>query len=79
LRGHISGLAVPTFVVDLVQGGGKVPLQANYVLSRTEDELLLKNYEGNIYRYRNPGKASRRRVAVGIEGESREAGVSVRP
>lgn len=58
LRGHTSGLAIPTFVIDLVQGGGKVPLQANYVLSRTEDELLLKNYEGNIYRYRNPGKLS---------------------
>jgi lysine 2,3-aminomutase len=54
MRGHTSGLAVPTFVVDLVQGGGKVPLQPNYVLSMTEDELLLRNYEGQIYRYRNP-------------------------
>ena len=54
MRGFTSGLAVPTYVVDLVQGGGKVPLQPNYVLSQTEDELLLKNYEGNIYRYRNP-------------------------
>ena len=54
MRGHTSGLAVPTFVIDLVQGGGKVPLQPNYVLSQTKDELLLKNYEGNVYRYRNP-------------------------
>ncbi len=54
MRGHTSGLAVPTFVIDLVQGGGKVPLQPNYVLSQTEEELLLKNYEGNVYRYRNP-------------------------
>jgi len=54
MRGYTSGLAVPTFVVDLVQGGGKVPLQPNYVLSQTENELLLKNYEGNVYRYRNP-------------------------
>jgi len=54
MRGFTSGLAVPTYVVDLVQGGGKVPLQPNYVLSQTEDELLRKNYEGNIYRYRNP-------------------------
>jgi lysine 2,3-aminomutase len=54
MRGHTSGLAIPTFVIDLVQGGGKVPLQPNYVLSMNEDELLLKNYEGNIYRYRNP-------------------------
>ena len=55
MRGFTSGLAVPTFVVDLVQGGGKVPLQPNYVLSMTGEELLLKNYEGQVYRYRNPG------------------------
>ncbi len=54
MRGHTSGLAVPTFVIDLIHGGGKVPLQPNYVLSQTEDELLLRNYEGNVYRYRNP-------------------------
>jgi lysine 2,3-aminomutase len=54
MRGHTSGLAVPTFVIDLVHGGGKVPLQPDYLLSQTEDELLLKNYEGKVYRYRNP-------------------------
>ncbi len=54
MRGHTSGLAVPSFVVDLVNGGGKVPLQPNYVLSMTRDELLLKNYEGKVFRYRNP-------------------------
>jgi lysine 2,3-aminomutase len=55
MRGHTSGLAVPAFVIDLPQGGGKVPLQPNYVLAQTDEELLLKNYEGNIFRYRNPG------------------------
>jgi lysine 2,3-aminomutase len=54
MRGYTSGLAVPTFVVDLVRGGGKVPLQPNYVLSMTDEELLLRNYEGQVYRYRNP-------------------------
>ena len=54
MRGFTSGLAVPTFVIDLVHGGGKVPLQPNYVLAQTEDELMLKNYEGNVYRYLNP-------------------------
>ena len=54
MRGHISGLAVPTFIIDLSQGGGKVPLQPNYVLARTKEELLLKNYEGHVFRYRNP-------------------------
>ncbi len=54
MRGYTSGLAVPNFVVDLVNGGGKVPMQPNYVLSMTKDELLLRNYEGKIFRYRNP-------------------------
>jgi len=54
MRGYTSGLAVPTFVVDLSQGGGKIPLQPDYVLARTKEELLLKNYEGHVFRYRNP-------------------------
>lgn len=54
MRGYTSGLAVPTFVVDLTEGGGKVPLQPNYVLAQNGEELLVKNYEGNIFRYRNP-------------------------
>lgn len=58
MRGHTSGLAIPTFVVDLVHGGGKVPLQPNYVLSMTDEELLLRNYEGKVYRYRNPKSES---------------------
>jgi lysine 2,3-aminomutase len=58
MRGYTSGLAVPTFVIDLVQGGGKVPLQRNYVLSMTDEELLLKNYQGQVFRYRNPNPQS---------------------
>ncbi|MFH0769204.1 MAG: KamA family radical SAM protein [Chloroflexota bacterium] len=54
MRGHTSGLAIPTFVIDLPGGGGKVPLQPNYVLSQTEDELTLRNYQGHIFNYRNP-------------------------
>jgi lysine 2,3-aminomutase len=56
MRGHTSGLAIPTFVIDLPQGGGKVPLQPDYVLAQTEDELVLRNYEGHVFHYRNPGK-----------------------
>jgi len=54
MRGHTSGLAIPTFVIDLPQGGGKIPLQPNYMLSQADDELLLRNYQGHIFRYRNP-------------------------
>ncbi len=54
MRGHTSGLAIPTFVVDLPFGHGKVPLQPNYLLETNKEELLLKNYQGRIFRYRNP-------------------------
>ena len=54
MRGHTSGLAIPTFVIDLPQGGGKIPLQPKYVLSHTEEELIVRNYEWHLFRYRNP-------------------------
>jgi len=54
MRGKTSGLAVPTFVVDLPNGGGKVPVQPNYVLAQSDSELLLRNYEGRLFSYRNP-------------------------
>ena len=58
MRGHTSGLAVPTFVIDLPQSGGKIPLQPDYVLARNEGELMLRNYEGRIFSYRNPANLS---------------------
>jgi lysine 2,3-aminomutase len=54
LRGHTSGLAVPTFVVDLPGGGGKVPLAPTYILSRSDDRAVLRNYEGAITVYMEP-------------------------
>ena len=56
LRGYTSGLAVPTLVIDLPNGGGKVPLQPNYILSQTESELVVRNYKGDIFCYRIVGK-----------------------
>jgi len=55
MRGHTSGLAVPTFVIDLPSGGGKVSLQPDYVLSHTKERLILRNYQGRIITFRNPG------------------------
>jgi lysine 2,3-aminomutase len=60
MRGHTSGLATPSFVIDLPQSGGKVPLQPNYVLAQTEGELVLRNYKGNVYHYRNPAAVASR-------------------
>ncbi len=57
MRGHTSGLGVPVFVVDVPGGGGKIPVLPNYVLSWTENELVLRNYEGLVFRYRNPRPA----------------------
>ena len=54
MRGQTSGLAIPTFVIDLSNGGGKIPVQPNYVTSRTEDKLILRNYQGRVFQYRNP-------------------------
>jgi lysine 2,3-aminomutase len=54
LRGHTTGYAVPTLVIDAPGGGGKIPLQPNYVLGRDGDDLLLRNYEGKVYRYPDP-------------------------
>ena len=58
LRGHTSGLAIPTYLIDLPFGGGKVPLQANYVVAQSEGELILKNYQGRLFRFRNPGSST---------------------
>jgi lysine 2,3-aminomutase len=54
LRGHTSGYAVPTYVVDAPGGGGKIPLQPDYFLGRDGDDVLLRNYEGKTYRYHDP-------------------------
>jgi KamA family protein len=54
LRGHTSGYAVPTYVIDTPGGGGKIPLLPDYVVGRDGDDLLLTNYEGKVYRYPDP-------------------------
>lgn len=54
LRGHTTGMAVPTFVVDAPGGGGKIPLMPNYLLSQSDRRLVLRNYEGVITTYTQP-------------------------
>jgi lysine 2,3-aminomutase len=51
LRGHTSGMAVPTFVVDAPGGGGKIPVNPQYLISRTDDLAILRNWEGVITCY----------------------------
>lgn len=54
LRGHTSGLAVPTFVVDAPGGGGKIPVGPNYLISSSDTGVVLRNYEGVICMYPEP-------------------------
>jgi lysine 2,3-aminomutase len=58
LRGHTSGFAIPTFVVDGVGGGGKIPLMPNYALSSGHNKWVLRNYEGLICSYTEPSNYS---------------------
>lgn len=54
LIGHTSGFAVPTYVIDVPGGGGKIPLMPNYVLSLAPQKVILRNYEGLISTYHEP-------------------------
>ncbi len=54
LRGHTSGYAVPTFVVDAPGGGGKIPVMPQYLISQSADKVVLRNYEGVITTYAEP-------------------------
>jgi lysine 2,3-aminomutase len=54
LRGHTSGYAVPTFVVDLPDGGGKVPLAPQYLISMSDRRVALRNFEGFVSAYVEP-------------------------
>ena len=51
LRGNTTGYAVPQYTIDAPGGGGKVPVNPDYVESITDDEVVFRNYEGKTYRY----------------------------
>jgi lysine 2,3-aminomutase len=54
LRGHTSGMAVPTFVIDAPGGGGKIPVMPDYLITSNEKRVILRNYEGVITSYEEP-------------------------
>ena len=51
LRGHISGLASPHYILDAPGGGGKIALSPNYIVDKEDNNLVFRNYKGDIYRY----------------------------
>lgn len=54
IRGYISGFAVPEYVIDAPGGGGKTPVNPDYILSHGGGDVTLRNYEGKIYHYPDP-------------------------
>jgi lysine 2,3-aminomutase len=58
LRGHMSGIGIPTYVVDSPHGGGKIPMMPNYMVSMSDDAVVLRNYEGMLIRYQAEDKPS---------------------
>ena len=68
LRGHTTGYAVPQYVIDAPGGGGKVPVNPEYVLCRNAGRVLIRNYEGKIFEYpENPDGTPRSKPARCIE------------
>jgi lysine 2,3-aminomutase len=51
LRGHTTGYGVPTYVIDAPGGGGKIPINPNYIVSQGKGKYVLRNYEGKVYTY----------------------------
>jgi lysine 2,3-aminomutase len=54
LIGHTSGFSVPTYVIDAPNGGGKIPIMPNYLISWSTNKVVLRNYEGVITTYKEP-------------------------
>jgi lysine 2,3-aminomutase len=51
LRGHTTGYAIPQLIIDAPGGGGKIPINAEYIKEITADEIVMRNFQGNEYRY----------------------------
>ncbi len=56
LRGHTTGYGVPQFVIDAPGGGGKVPVNPDYILQRNHFRTMVRNYEGKVFEYPEPGR-----------------------
>ena len=54
LRGHTSGYAIPTYVIDAPGGGGKIPVMPTYLISQSAERVVVRNYEGYMSAYRQP-------------------------
>jgi lysine 2,3-aminomutase len=76
LRGHTSGLAVPTFVVDAPGGGGKTPVMPQYVISQVPGKVVLRNFEGVITTYTEPYEYHQECHCKDCENHYKEVGIA---
>lgn len=54
LRGFTTGYAIPQYVIDAPNGGGKIPINPNYIVNQNDERIILRNYEGKLYEYPEP-------------------------
>lgn len=90
LRGHTSGFAVPTYVVDAPGGGGKIPVMPNYLISQAYNKVNLRNFEGVITTYTEPSdyhescncevcRGEKTVESIGVSGLQQGNGLSLEP
>lgn len=70
LRGHMSGLGVPTYVIDGLHGAGKIPVMPNYLVSASDQAVVLRNYEGMLFRYSPEDHHTARPAPIATTGVS---------
>lgn len=70
LRGHTSGFAVPTYMIDAPGGGGKIPVMPQYLISMSDHKIILRNFEGYITTYEEPTDYNSEKAAK-FKGEKR--------
>jgi len=70
LRGHTTGYAIPTYVIDAPGGGGKIPIEPEYVISKEKGKLVLRNYEGQVFEYPEPNIIEFKKVKSNGEEKS---------
>jgi len=77
LRGRLSGLAIPLFVVDAPHGGGKIPVMPDYVVASSESETVLRNYQGLLVAYPEPGEGKKRAAPPAARSPNRRVSRAV--
>ncbi len=65
LRGHTTGYAIPQYVIDAPGGGGKVPINPDYIVQRNAERVIIRNFEGRTFEYPEPAYTPVGEMAVG--------------